>query len=152
MSYIHNGWMIDGGTDWLVHAFGKHSFVSNDWTKLSIKPLCHLSSFPWVARREMESWGRIWHSFVFSDECLELLSFCSPTPSSFPFPKDRYSSWDTWGNQEVLIGVPFACLICPFHSRQLRSFAYFLGLHLTSSHRHPSSTLYPLSICNHSHW
>lgn len=23
MSYIHNGWMIDGGTDWLVHAFGK---------------------------------------------------------------------------------------------------------------------------------
>lgn len=35
-----------------------------------------------------------------------------------PYAHRSFSS-DTWGNREVLIAVPFACLICPLKSRQL---------------------------------
>ncbi len=126
MRYIHKGWVIDGWTDWLVHAFGKgvseYSFtVSNNWTKPNIKPLHHLGSFPWVACRELaEDMTLLCILWQVSGAVISPSSY----PSSLPFPTDRSFPWDTWGNQEVLIGVPFACLICPFHSRQLWYFAY----------------------------
>lgn len=133
MSYTHKGWVIDGWTDWLVRAFGKgaseRSFtVSNSWTKPNTKPPHRPGSFPRVACRETASRRKIWHSFVFFDECLRRLSFRPPAPSSIPFPTDRSFPRDTWGNQQVLIGLPFARLIRPFHSRQLWYFPYSFWL------------------------
>lgn len=116
MSYKHKGWVIDGLTDWLVHAFGKgvskHPFsVNNNWAKPNIKPLHLLSSFPRVVCREpqedMTLLCILWR-------VLAVVIVPPSYPSFLPFPTDQSFPWDTWGNQEALIGAPFACLICPF--------------------------------------
>lgn len=155
MSYIHKGWVIDGKTDWLVHAFKKgvseHSFtVNNNWTKPNIEPLCHLDLFPWVACRETESQRKIWHSFIFFDECLERLSFHPPTTLPSPSPRIDLSP-----------GTPEAIRRCWLVSLSLVWSVLSILVNSNTSHTlscsptphcHPSSTLFPLSLCNHSGW
>lgn len=86
------------------------------------------------------------------DTCLKsLLSIsgclCSTLWPVFAKPslRDRSPSRDPWGNQEVLIGVPFACLICPLSSCQPWD-SDSVGPCSLTSHRSPTSTSSPLSF------
>lgn len=91
MSYIHKTWVIDGWTDWLVHAFGKgvseYSFtVNNNWTGPNIKLLRHLGSFPWVACRKTRD-GRRYDTPLYSLTSVwssYLSVLLAPLPSSSP--------------------------------------------------------------------
>lgn len=153
MSYIHKHWVIDGWTDWLVHAFGTgvsgHSFaVQNNLTKLIIEPPRHLGSFPSGLQRDGELVNDMTLLCILWRVSGAVI-FPSSYPYSLPFHADRSPRWETWSNQEVLIGVPFACLIRPFHSRQLR---YFIYIYLLSNSPtliaipHQSSSLSPFAI------